>query len=185
MKAGSSGHFEQADNAHARVETESRLIVGARVTAAPNDKAQLAPNVAAIPTTAVGEVRAVLADNGFYSAAAVPTVEADAGPTVSAAVEKSSHHRPVADWEAPPSRPRRRPVPARKSGWRIGCRRGPGGRSTSCANKPSNRSSGSSKKRWAFGGFGCGGLAQAELEWTLVCVAYNLKRLHRLRLAAA
>ena len=99
MKCGSGEHFEQAYNAQAGVETESRMIVGARVSDQPNDKEQLAPNVAAIPTTAVGAVGAVLADNGFYSEGAVRAVEQPGGLTVYVALEKSSPHRTVADWE--------------------------------------------------------------------------------------
>ena len=40
MKVGNGSHFEQAYNAQAAVETDSRLIVAARVTDAPNDKEQ-------------------------------------------------------------------------------------------------------------------------------------------------
>ena len=38
MKAGSGQHFEQSYNAQAAVEVQSRLIVGQRVSQAPNDK---------------------------------------------------------------------------------------------------------------------------------------------------
>ena len=82
MKAGNGAHFEQAYNAQAAVETGSRLLVAARVTAAPNDKEQLVPTVQAVPPTLRPAVHAVLADSGFYSAAAVASVEADGGPTV-------------------------------------------------------------------------------------------------------
>lgn len=40
--------FQQAYNAQAGVETASRLIVGARVTQAPNDKQQLIPTLATV-----------------------------------------------------------------------------------------------------------------------------------------
>jgi hypothetical protein len=75
MKAGNGEHFEQAYNAQAAVEVESRLIVGQRVSDAGNDKEQLVPTVAAIPD-GVGAVEAVLIDSGFYSEAAVKEVEA-------------------------------------------------------------------------------------------------------------
>jgi len=48
MKAGSGQHFEQSYNAQAAVEVESLLIVGERVSQAPNDKQELLPSVAAI-----------------------------------------------------------------------------------------------------------------------------------------
>jgi len=70
----------------------SRLIVGERVSQAPNDKQELVASVAAIgqPVESVG---AVLTDSGFYSEAAIQTVErtGEGHPTatiVYAAVEK-------------------------------------------------------------------------------------------------
>jgi hypothetical protein len=74
MKAGNGQHFEQCYNAQAAVEVDSRLIVGERVSPAPNDKQELVPNLAAIARP-VASVAAVLIDSGFYSEAAVQAVE--------------------------------------------------------------------------------------------------------------
>jgi transposase len=52
MKAGNGNHFEQSYNAQAAVEVDSRLIVGERVSQAPNDKQELVPTLAAIPVSA-------------------------------------------------------------------------------------------------------------------------------------
>src|ERR1017187_9157939 len=102
MKAGNGNHFEQSYNAQAAVEVESRLIVGERVSQAPNDKQELVPTLAAIPTAA-GTLAAALVDSGFFSEAAVRQIEhGQAGPTVYAAMEKTGHHRSVADLEKPP-----------------------------------------------------------------------------------
>jgi transposase len=97
MKAGSGQHFEQAFNAQAAVD-EAMIIVGERVSDAPNDKQELPANVAAISPVVAAEVRAVLVDSGFYSATAVAAVEQKpdgtaSGVTVYAAVEKTSHHK--------------------------------------------------------------------------------------------
>src|SRR6185436_19652232 len=93
-------------NAQAAVEVESRLIVGERVSQAPNDKQELVPSVAAI-APAAGPVAAVLTDSGFYSEAAVQKIEQtpageSTGTIVYAAMEKTSHHRSVADLEKQP-----------------------------------------------------------------------------------
>jgi transposase len=73
MKAGSGQHFEQAFNAQAAVD-EAMIIVGQRVSDAPNDKQELVASVAAINPVVAADVRAVLVDGGFYSAAAVAAV---------------------------------------------------------------------------------------------------------------
>ena len=101
MKAGNGPHFEQAYNAQAAVD-QAMLIVGERVSVAANDKQELVPTAAAISPVVVGDVTAVLVDSGFYSEAAVQTVEekpegTPTGVTVYAAVEKHSHHKTVAD----------------------------------------------------------------------------------------
>ena len=106
MKAGNGQHFEQSYNAQAAVEVDSRLIVGERVSQAPNDKQELVPSVAAIAPP-VESVAAVLTDSGFYSEAAVQTVEGTGpgqptGTIVYAAVEKKEHHRTVSDLEQKP-----------------------------------------------------------------------------------
>ena len=84
MKAGNGNHFEQSYNAQAAVEVESRLIVGERVSQAPNDKQELVPTLAVIPAE-VGSVAAALVDSGFFSEKAVRQIEraepgAPAGP---------------------------------------------------------------------------------------------------------
>ncbi|MCX6913392.1 MAG: IS5/IS1182 family transposase, partial [Verrucomicrobia bacterium] len=77
----------------------SRMIVGPRVSQAPNDKQELVPMVAAIAQP-VASVAAVLIDSGFYSAAAIQAVEQTepgqpGGTIVYAAMEKKAHHRTV------------------------------------------------------------------------------------------
>jgi hypothetical protein len=59
MKASHGNHFEQSYHAQAAVEVESRLIVGERVSQAPNDKQELIANLQAL-APAVGSVAAGL-----------------------------------------------------------------------------------------------------------------------------
>ncbi len=98
--------------------------MGQRVSDAPNDQQQLVASVAAIRPVVAGQVQAVLVDSGFYSEAAVTAVEQKpdgtaSGRTVSAAVEKHSPHRTVADRLPSPSRPRQVRKPAPKRSWRT------------------------------------------------------------------
>lgn len=182
MKAGNGAHFEQAYNAQAAVETDSRLIVATRVTDAPNDKEQLVPTVQAVPAPVREQVAAVLVDNGFYSAAAVAAVEADGGPTVYAAVEKTSHHRKVADLEQrlDPPPPPTGAGPVEQMRHRL--QTVVGRARYRLRQQTVEPVFGIIKEAMRFRRFSLRGLAGAELEWTLVCLAYNFRRLHRLAL---
>ncbi len=51
------------------------MIVGQRVSVAPNDKQELAATVQAIRPVVLAAVLAVLTDSGFYSEEAVQAVE--------------------------------------------------------------------------------------------------------------
>ena len=102
-KAGSGAHFEQAYNAQAAVEVDSRLIVAGQVVDAPNDKQELSPTLSTLDPV-IESVDHVLVDSGFYSEAAVKTVEGSssgalAGVEVLAATERHKHARRIADLE--------------------------------------------------------------------------------------
>ena len=186
MKAGNGDHFEQAYNAQAAVAVDSRLIVGERVSAAPNDKEQLVPTVAAIPT-AVTNVAAVLVDNGFFSEAAVRAVETTAtgepsGTVVYAAVEKTGHHRSVSDLEkkADPEPP---PAGAsRTEVMRHRLKTKAGKALYKLRQQTVEPVFGIIKSVLGFRQFLLRGLEKVSLEWTLVCLSYNFRRLHRLGL---
>jgi transposase len=185
MKAGSGNHFEQAYNAQAAVD-EAMLIVGQRVSDAPNDKEELAPSVAAISPVVAAEVKAVLVDSGFYSEAAVAAVEQKAdgtpsGITVYAAVEKHSHHKTVEDLlpAAEPAAPGAEASAKEKMAHRL---KTTAGRSLYKLRKQTVEPVfGIIKEVLGFRRFLLRGRAKVSLEWTLVCVSYNLKRLFALR----
>jgi transposase len=182
MKAGSGQHFEQSYNAQAAVEVDSRLIVGERVSQAPNDKEQLAPTVAAIGQP-VESVAAVLTDSGFYSEAAVQAVEQNAagqptGTTVYAALEKKEHHRTVSDLE------KKDDPGAPAAGASVGeimkhrLQTAAGKAKYKLRQQTVEPVFGIIKSVLGFRQFLLRGKEKVGLEWKLVCVAYNLKRLH-------
>jgi transposase len=184
MKAGNGNHFEQSYNAQAAVEVESRLIVGERVSQAPNDKQELVPTLAAIPPSA-GPVAAALVDSGFFSESAVRAVEQTAagpatGTVVYAAVEKTGHHRSVTDLEA---RPEPAPPAAEASVPEVMRHRlqtTAGKTLYKLRQQTVEPVFGIIKSVLGFRQFRLRGREKVSLEWTLVCLAYNLKRLHRL-----
>lgn len=185
MKAGHGNHFEQNYNAQAVVEVESRLIVGERVSQAANDKQELVANLQAIPPQ-VGAVESVLTDSGFYSEQAVRAVEqtgADqpSGTTVYAALERKSHHRSVADLEkqaepaAPPAGARMSEVMKHRLATSAGKQK------YKLRQQTVEPVFGIIKSVLGFRRFMLRDLEKVKVEWTLVCAAYNLKRLHRMR----
>lgn len=185
MKAGSGHHFEQAYNAQAVVD-EAMLIVGQHVSDAPNDKEQLVPGVAAISPVVVAEVRAVLVDSGFYSEAAVSAVEQNgeggAGNlTVYAAVEKHSHHRSVADLLPPPEPAAPGPEASAKEIMVHRLKTVVGAALYKQRKQTVEPVFGIIKEVMGFRRFHLRGRAKVSLEWTLVCVSYNLKRLFTLK----
>jgi hypothetical protein len=185
MKAGNGEHFEQAYNAQAAVDG-NLLIVGQAVSDAPNDKEQLPATVDAIVATLRKEVEAVLADSGFYSEAAVAAVEqtVDGEPTgmrVYAAVSKSDHHRTVGDLEAQPE-----PAPlaagASAKERMIHRLQTASGRALYKLRKQTVEPVfGIIKEVMGFRRFRLRGRAKVALEWVLVCLSYNLKRLFVLK----
>ena len=182
MKAGSGPHFEQSYNAQAAVEVQSRLIVGQRVSQAPNDKQQLPPSVAAVGAP-VESVAAVLADSGFYSAAAVRAVEQTpagqpTGTTVYAALEKKEHHRSVSDLEKKEEPAALGPEATLGEVMKQRLKTAAGRAKYKLRQQTVEPVFGIIKSVLGFRQFLLRGVEKVGLEWQLVCVAYNLKRLH-------
>ena len=185
MKAGNGQHFEQAYNAQAAVN-EVMLIMGQRVSDAPNDKQELVASVAALSPVVAGEVHAVLVDSGFYSAAAVQAVEqkndgTPSGLTVYAAVAKQSHHKTVADLLPPPEPTplAADATPKEKMAHRL---QTSAGRTLYKLRKQTVEPVfGIIKSVLGFRQFLLRGREKVSLEWLLVCVSYNFKRLFTLK----
>lgn len=185
MKAGSGQHFEQAYNAQAAVD-ESMLIVGERVSVAANDKRELVPTVASISPVVSDEIKAVLVDSGFYSEAAVNTVQQQedgtaTGLTVYAAVGKSSHHKTVADLLPQPEPPPPGPQASAMEKMIYLLKTTLGRQLYKLRKQTVEPVFGIIKEAMGFRRFSLRGHAKVSLEWTLVCVSYNLKRLFTLK----
>lgn len=185
MKAGSGEHFEQCYNAQAAVEVDSRLIVGERVTNAPNDKQQLVPSFQAVAPQA-GPVAQVLVDSGFFAEEAVRQIEQgqQAGQTsgvrVLAAVNRERHGRSVAQLEKKEDPP---PLAAGASFVEQMAHRvatGSGRARYKLRQQTVEPAFGIIKEALGFRRFSLRGQAKVSLEWTLVTLAYNFKRLFHL-----
>lgn len=185
MPMSGSKDFEQCYNAQAAVEVQSRLIVGATVVQAPNDKEQLVPGIAAV-SPVISSIANVLADSGYHSEAAVKQVEQDAagqptGTTVYAATKRIHHQRSVRDLEKREDPPP--PPPGASATERMAQRTSTAaGRALyKLRQQTVEPVFGIIKSAMGFRQFSMRGLEKAQLEWTLVSASYNLKRLFNLK----
>jgi hypothetical protein len=186
MKAGTGKHFEQSYNAQAAVDTEgSMLILGGYVTQNANDKKELALVVASVDEE-TRKIDTVSSDTGFYSEESVAAVEKmndkdqREGPEVFCAVEKGHHGKTVDDLKnkGPQGRPPANMSAKEKMARKLKTKRG--------KNIYKQRKEtvepvfGIIKSVMGFRQFMLRGIEKANTEWSLIRVAYNFKRLHRL-----
>ena len=172
--------YIQGWNAQVAVDTEgSMLIVGQRVTEHGNDQMELVPTVQAVASQA-RRPSYVLADNGFFSELAVAEVEKEEGPTVYAALGKPVRRRSLESFEKH-SDPPVPPVDASvmdKMRYRL---RTKTGRALYNLRKQTVEPVfGIIKEAMGFRRFHLRGNTKVSLEWTLVTLAYNIRRLYRL-----
>ncbi|MEI7902789.1 MAG: IS1182 family transposase [bacterium] len=178
MKDG--GSFEQCYNAQAAVEVATMLVVGQHVCDAPNDKQQLVPTLAVV-SPVIKHVNNTLVDSGYYSEAAVLTVESGGSDTtVYAAMKRQSHGRSVGQLEAraDPPRPPADASVAEQMIYRL--ETSAGKQLYGLRKETVEPVFGIIKHAIGFRRFMLRGLEKAGLEWTLVTTSYNLKRLFNL-----
>lgn len=174
------GGFEQAYNAQAAVDTSSMLVVIPAVTQACNDKEQVQPileQVATLPAS-LGQVERVVADTGYFSARNVEACEAQ-GIDPFIAVKREEHHlAPQARFTEPPALPAGA-TPAQAMGHKL---KTLAGRAVYALRKQTVEPVfGIIKSVLGFRQFSLRGLKKVTGEWTLVCLAWNLKRMAVLR----
>jgi len=170
------GGFEQCYNAQAVVAVGSLLVIAADVTQAPNDKQQLEPmldQIAALPD-ALGRVGALLADNGYFSEANVEACAA-AGIDPLIAMGREAHHSSLGERFAEPPPPPQGPTPLAAMGHRL---QTPEGKRLYALRKHTPEPVfGIIKSVLGFRQFLLRGLDRVRGEWTLVTMAWNMKRM--------
>ena len=170
------GGFEQCYNAQAAVAAGSLLVVAVDVVAAPNDKQQLEPmlgKIAALPE-AFGKAETLLADTGYFSAANVAAC-ATAGIEPLIAMGRQAHHPPLQErFAAPPPAPEN-PTPVAAMAHRL---KTPEGRTLYALRKQTPEPVfGIIKAVLGFRQFSLRGLEKVRGEWSLVTMAWNMKRM--------
>ena len=170
------GGFEQCYNGQAVVAAGSLLVVAAEVVQAANDKQQLQPmlNKLAVLPGALGNVETLLADNGYFSAANV-TACAVAGIDPLIAMGRQPHYPSLAERfeDTPP--PPENPTPVEAMASRL---KTPDGRKLYALRKQVPEPVfGIIKSVLGFRQFLLRGLDRVQGEWSLVTMAWNMKRL--------
>jgi transposase len=177
------GGFEQCYNAQAAVAAGCLLVVAADVVQAANDKQQVAPmldRLGALPEE-LGEIETLLADTGYFSEANVQAcVAAEIDPLI--AMGRQPHHPPLAERFAPAAAPPDNPTPVAAMAHRL---KTPEGRKLYALRKHTPEPVfGIIKSALGFRQFLLRGLDNVRGEWTLVTMAYNMKRMFALAGAA-
>ncbi len=177
MKCSSSAGFEQAYNAQVAVDQDHLFIVACSLSNHANDKAEAEPTLAALPAE-LGTPAAAALDNGFWSEQNMAALaERHIEPYIATGREphhKSWQERFAAEPEPPPENASAQVKMAYKLRTEIGqaiyhLRK--------CTVEPVI---GIIKAVLGFRQFSLRGLDSADCEWCLVCLAFNLKRLHTL-----
>jgi transposase len=175
-----SGGFEQAYNAQAGVDIETHLIVAQHVTQHTNDKQEIEPALAAIGhlPEALGEAENLLADTGYFSEANVEKcTKASLVPFIPAKRER--HHLPLTERFAEDLEPPQNATAVQAMRHRLQTREG----KALYATRKSTVETvfGVIKQVQGFRQFLLRGLDSVQSEWSLVCIGWNLKRMHALR----
>ena len=175
MKNSTDQGFDQAYNAQAVVDQATMLVVGHRVTNHPNDKHETLPTLDAVPA-AVGRPQAAAGDNGFYSAANIAGLE-ERGIEPYLATGREAHHLTWREYfAAQPTPPPAAASPMVKMAYKLRTALGQAiYRLRKCTVEPVF---GIIKETLGFRQFSLRGLDAVAGEWCLVCLAFNLKRLH-------
>ncbi len=177
MKHRSTEGFEQDYNAQVAVDQDSLLIVGQSLSNHPTDQHEAEPTLDAIPPE-VGSPAAGAMDNGYFSESNIAACERR-GIAPYIATGRDPHHP---SWQerfaALPAPPADDASPTVKMAYKLktvlgkaiyGLRK--------CTVEPVI---GIIKEVLGFRQFSLRGEAAAAGEWCLVCLAFNLKRLHTL-----
>jgi transposase len=177
MKNSANGGFDQHYNVQAAVDQESMFIVGNTLSNHPVDTYEAIPTIDAIPSE-IGQPKAAALDNSYFAPKNIRELEARAiDPFIATGREphnKSWRERFAQTPEPPPDDA----SPIVKMAYKLQTEIGKAiyGLRKSTVEPVI----GIIKEVLGFRQFSLRGLGAAAGEWGLVCLAWNLKRLHKL-----
>jgi hypothetical protein len=181
----SGGGFEQAYNAQAAVDMETMIVVATDLSQHPNDKQELEPVVETLSKLPddLGEIKNVVADTGYYSEHNVKVCEQHKlQPLI--AHGRQPHHPPLAEL-----------IARDESGGNESISDDPVQRMKDMLKDDVGRALYAKRKTtvepvfgiikhvMGFRQFSMRGLKKAKGEWSIVCMAWNIRRLFTLQAA--
>jgi transposase len=177
MKNSTNKGFDQHYNAQAAVDQQSLLIVAPTLSNHPVDTNEAIPTVDAIPAP-LGKPNAAAMDHNYFSPTNIREFEAR-GIEPYIATGREPHHRSWREFFAQAAEPPpEQASPMVKMAYKLQTDIGQAiYRLRKCTVEPVI---GIIKEVMGFRQFSLRGLVAAAGEWCLVCLAYNLKRLHTL-----
>jgi len=180
MKNSSNSGFDQHYNVQVVVEHVSRLIVGDWLTAECNDKQAALPCIDSVPPE-IGKPDTVSLDNGYFSQDNIEGFMArQIDPYI--ATGRTPHQQSWRTFFAEePSLPDEDASAKEHMAYKL--RTDSGDALYRLRKSTVEPVIGIIKEVLGFRQFSLRGLVNAAGEWTLVCLAYNLKRLHTLHTA--
>jgi hypothetical protein len=188
VKNGTNDGFDQHYNVQVAADQDSLLIVAPALSNHPNDKQEALPTLQALPVE-IGKPEAVAMDNGYFSDANIQDCK-KLGIEPYIATGREPHHL---DWhtffQQQPEPPAQEASPTVKMAYKLQTEIGQAiyrlrtpalaGGARECTVEPMI---GIIKEILGFRQFSLRGLQAAAGEWCLVCLAFNLKRMHSLYL---
>lgn len=178
MKNSKDGGFDQHYNVQVAVDQESLLIVAKTVSNHANDKKEAVPTVEAIDQR-LGPATAAALDNGYYSESNIAGLE-QMGIDPYIATGREPHHKSWREYFEQQKEPPAQTANAKqKMAYKLRTEIGKaiyGLRK--CTVEPVI---GIIKETLGFRQFSLRGQRKVEGEWNLVCLAFDVKRLHVLQ----
>ena len=175
MKNSNNKGFDQHYNVQVAVEQECRLIVSNTLSHHASDREEAIPTVDAIPAQ-IGKPKAAALDNGYWSPTNVEELlERGIQPFI--ATGRDSHNQSWRErFAQQPQPPTEDASPIVQMAYKL--RTAIGKRIYGLRKSTVEPVIGIIKETLGFRQFSLRGLLAVAGEWCLVCLAYNLKRLH-------
>ena len=175
MKNAGNRGFDQHYNAQVMVSHHSLLVIATYVSNHPNDQLDALPTVDAVDPR-LGKPKRVVLDAGYFGEPNINGLESRAIDPYIATGRQSHFHSWKVYWEELPDPPGADASAKLKMAYKLRTEIGQAiYRLRKCTVEPVI---GIIKETIGFRQFSLRGLDHVDGEWSLVCLAFNLKRLH-------